>query len=167
MARETTTSKLDLILLRAKRRLVDAAAIATDSNTYISTIPDELPPNPDEVMFEIAPSHSYQFDQGILAGAGQASLHTQTQLIVTIHSTVQLDEAGRDEIYLTRENLGACELIRQVLKAFCDHDLLDEDDNQMLSHPLMPISGDIPPKDQRERGFVSLRFRCDFDWNMS
>lgn len=164
MTRETTTSTLDTILTRLHARIIAACAAATDDNTYISTVSSELLPNPDEVVFELSPSQSITFEDGHFTGAGRYAMHVVCQLNVTIHSTIQQDEVGRDTIYLTNSDRGIIKYMTQVLSALADHDLLDASGNQLLSHPLRPMQAYIPPRDDRTRGYVTMSFGCEFDW---
>lgn len=167
MARETTTSTLDNILLRTVARLIDQVTDAGTANTYISTVPQELPPNPAEFMFEVSPSNNYTFEEGHMTGGGTVMLHCITEIVVTIHVTGQPDQQGRDDHYLTHTDRGVIKQITGVLKALSIHDLQDAAGNELLSHPMRPVQGTIPPKDERKRGFVSLFFQCEFDWWMS
>lgn len=160
---------LDIILLRVMDRLRAEVPEATEVNTYLSTQPHELPPNPDEIMFEVSPSSNANFSMEQLTGAGINDVHTEMQTIVTIWVTAQLDQVGHDLEFLTNINRGAIRRIGNVLRALSDHDLSLSDDattTQILAHPLEPVNMFVPPKDERKRGVVSLAFRTDFDWDM-
>lgn len=164
MARETVSSTLDTILTRVHARLITVCTGSTHNNTYLSTVSLELPPSSDEVVFEISPSQSLTFDDPHFTGAGRNAMHVSFQINVTIHSTVQSDEVGRDTEYLTHADRGIVKYMTAVLSALADHDLLDLDGNQLLSQPLRPLQAHIPPKDDRSRGYVTLVFGCEFDW---
>lgn len=167
MARETTTTTPDVILTRAHARIVAACDSATDDNTYISTTSTELPPNPDEVMYELgfSPTMSFTSDGGgHFTGAGRNAMHVSTQLSVTIHSILQADEVGRDKEYLTHADRGVIQYMTEILNALAEHDLLDSSGNELLSHPLRPSQAHIPPKDDRSRGYVTILFDLEFDW---
>lgn len=167
MARETTTSTPDIILTRAHSRIVAACDSATNDNTYISTTSTELPPNPDEIMYEIglAPTLSFEYDGGgHFTGAGRNAVHVKGQLSVTIHSTLQADEVGRDLQFLTHADRGIIQYMTEILNALTGHELLDESGNELLSQPLRPIQAHIPPKDDRSRGYVTILFDLEFDW---
>lgn len=167
MTRETTTSTLDIILTRFHARIIAACGSATEDNTYLSTVSSELPPSPAEVIYELSPSQSITFEDGHFTGAGRYAMHVSCQLNVTIHSTIQLDELGRDGIYLTHADRGIIQYMTEVLSALADHDLLDESGNELLSQPLRPVQAHIPPRDDRTRGYVMLSFACEFDWYIS
>jgi len=168
MARESNnTNRPDEIFDSIKTRLIASITQATTHNTYISTMPMEMPPNPDEIMFEISPGQNVGFDQPIMYGAGTASLHTIMQITVTVHITQQKDESGRDDTYLRHATLGVFHLMRQILVALSIHDLADTSANEQLSQPLHPVSGTIPPRDDREAGYASVTFEARFDWDMS
>ena len=166
MARETSTNLAE-VLTAFKTRLIDQIADASSHNTYLSTLPDELPPSPDELMFEISPSTNWQFEQGQIVGGGQNMLHVMGQILITCHITQQKDEVGRDSFYLTHETLGVSPLLKLVLKALSVHDLADPDGDLLLSHPIHPSSIVIRPKDDRSRGYVTLALDVEFDWDMT
>lgn len=164
MTRETTTSTLDVILTRVHARIVAACPSASNDNTYISTVSMELPPNPDEKMLEISPSQSWSFEMPHFTGAGRNAMHTIGQINITVHSTLSADEVGRDKEFLTHSDHGIIKLMTEVLSALADHDLLDASGNELLSEPMRPIQAQIPPKDDRTRGFVTISFEVRFDW---
>ncbi|MBE41889.1 MAG: hypothetical protein CL480_11390 [Acidobacteria bacterium] len=167
MGRESdNTNRPEDILNSVKTRLIASITAATADNTYISTIPEELPPNPDEVMFEISPGQNLSFDYGLFVGAGLDSLNTTMQLTVTVHITQQKDETGRDDSYLRHATLGAFPIVRSILKALGDHDLQDGSSNEQLSQALHPLSATVPPRDDREAGYATVVFEAKFDWDM-
>lgn len=168
MTRETSTN-LDDILNWAVARLVSEVDLATVDNTYVSTVSQELPPSPDEVMFEVSIGPNLNFDGGIIVGAGQASIHTRGQLMVTIHITQSKDEAGRDLHYMNHETLGVSPLVKGVLKAIAATDPVDVNDasEHLLAEYIIPVSVTIPPKDEREKGYVTCFFDISFDWDMT
>lgn len=163
MARETTSSTLDVILVRVHARIIAACPSATNDNTYISTVSSELPPSSDERMLEIAPSQVWTFEPGHFTGAGRNAVHMIGQISVTIHTTLQADEVGRDLQFLTHSDRGIIILMNEVLNALSDHDLVDASGNELLSHPLRPSQAHIPPRDDRTRGFLTLLFDVEFD----
>lgn len=165
MARIATTP--DVILKAIIKRIIAEVDSASDSNVYLSTISMELPPNPAEVMYEIAFSHNFSSWDSEFTGAGNEGLHTQMTLMVTISTVIQVDEVGRDFYFLTHETLGVCKRMTDVLRALSNHDLLDDSGNQILAEPLRLSQGQIPPKDDRRRGFVTLLLECAFDWDLS
>lgn len=167
MTRETTTSTLDVILTRVHARIVAACPSATNDNTYISTVNSDLPPSPDMYMFEISPSQTWSFEPGHFTGAGRYAMHVIGQINITVHSTLQADEFGRDKEYLTHADNGIIKLMTEVLSALADHDLLDATGNELLSHPMRPSQAHIPPKDDRARGFVTITADVEFDWYIS
>ena len=167
MTRNPIKTTPDVILLRVVERLKAQIADAKESNTYISTVSQELPPNPADVMFEVSLSHNFAFDPGELAGGGSNTIHTHASVMVTIHTQIQLDEMGRDLHYLTHASLGVCKNMTRVLAALTDHDLLNAAAQPILAHTMMPAQGQIPPKDERKKGFVTLIFDVDFDWDIS
>lgn len=164
--RELATT-LDAILLRVIPHLIAQVPDAKIGNTYLSTIPNELFPNPAEFMFEISPSESWTFEQGHITGAGKDALHAVGNILVTIHSAVQLDQVGRDAEYLTNQARGILRLVTLVLDAMSNHDLLNADDEPMLSQPMRPVRLHIPAKDDRRKGFVTIEFEIEFDWDMT
>lgn len=167
MARETTSSTLDQVLLRVIDRLIVTVAEAKSANTYISTVHDEPAPNSDENMFEVAPSENSSFDDAHMEGAGKNALHWIGSIDVMIHATAQNDQVGRDVEFLTNASRGIIGLVTKVLDSLSNHDLLDADGNQMLSQPLRPGRMSIPPKNDRTTGYILVSFSCEFDWYMS
>ena len=160
-------TNLSEVLTRTVVRMIDDIAACTSSNTYLSTMPNQLPPNPDEVMFEVSPSGTYSFDQDIITGAGRNALQCSTEILVTIHVTHQNDEMGRDTEYLTNSTRGALVHVGSVLESLSLHNLLIANGNEILIHPMRPTTGWIPPKDDRRKGFVTLAFSVEFDWDIS
>jgi hypothetical protein len=150
-----------------KNRIIAEISAATDDNVYVSTIPEEVPPSPDEIMFEISPGPNISFDGPIFVGAGKNSLNTNMEFVVTVHLTQQKDETGRDEQFLEHASLGAFPLMRLVLKALAEHDPQDTSSNYQLSQMIRPVAAHIPPRDDREIGYFTLRFELVFDWDMS
>lgn len=165
MARISTTP--DIILTAIVNRIISQVDGATSSNTYISTISNELPPNPAEVMFEISFAHNFATFDGEFTGAGNAGLHTQMTAMVTISTVIQRDEVGRDAVFLTDADQGMLQWLTKVLAALSNHDLLDGSGNQILAEPLRLTQGQIPPKDDRRRGFATLMMECSFDWDLT
>lgn len=164
--RELETT-LEPVLLRTVDRLIQQISEANEVNTYISTLPNELFPNPSENMFEVSPGETWTFDPGHITGAGKNALHVKGSLKVTIHHTSQQDQAGRDTVYLTNRTRGVMRLVTKVLDALTNHDLANEDEQPLLSEPMQPTTLHIPPKDERRKGFVTIEFSCEFDWHVT
>jgi hypothetical protein len=168
MARETTTSTLDKILLQLRARLIDRVAEFTIHNTYLSTMPNDAPPpSAASVMCEISPSEQWTFEEGMITGGGRYMLHTRGQILTTVHLTISLDKVGTDPQFITNVTRGAVHFLNSLLEALSDHDLLDEDANELLSHPLRPLSMHIPPKEKREIGYVTIVWDVEFDWYLT
>lgn len=165
MARRSTT--LAEVLLQTQRRLIEEIEEATEHNTYFSLDDVELPPNPGEFMLQLAPNFNASFDRPQLTGAGVFDCHLLTEIVVTIHFTIQLDRMGWDYHYITDPRRGISYRIQRVLRALTDHDLSNDDNDQILAQPLQPRSLTIPPKKERKRGEVSIAFECEFDWDLS
>lgn len=163
MARAQGTTP-DVILRAVIQRLIDAVPQAEEANTYASTISRELPPNPSDVMFEVALAHNFSEWQPEITGAGNEGLHTIMSVMVTISTTIQQDEVGHDLLYLTDTQLGVCHLMTDVLAALSMYDPKDEAGEEILAQPMRPTSGQLPPKDDRSRGYVTLLFEVEFDW---
>lgn len=161
--RESTTTP-EQILLRIVDRLCDQINEANQHNTFISTLPETEFPNPSEFMFEVAPDSNWNFDQGHITGAGKNALHTMGLISVTLHSHFQGDQAGRDVAWLTNATRGILRLVTKVLDALSNYDLTDVNGNELLSEPLRPTGMAIPPKDKREKGWITLAFNVEFDW---
>lgn len=164
--REIATT-LEPVLLRILDRLIDQIREANKVNTYLSTLPNELFPNPSEYMFEVSPGEQWSFDPGHMTGAGKNALHAVGSVKITIHHTGQLDQAGRDTEYLTGSVRGVMRLVTKVLDALSNHELADSDERPLLSQPLQPKAMYIPPKDDRRKGFVTIEFSCEFDWHVT
>lgn len=152
------------ILTRVTDRILAEVAEATPHNTYVSTRDDELPPNPDEVMFQLGMSVHSDVEQELVTGAGNQDIHLRHQISVTIHSTVQRDEVGRDLQYLTDDSQGMLQRVTSVLGALSGHDLVDGSGNELLAQPLRPSKVVVPPRDDRRRGKVTVLFDVEFDW---
>jgi len=168
MSRETTTSTLDIVLLAIQSRLIAQVSEFTIHNTYLSTLPtDAPPPSPGQVMCEISPDETWQFEEPMLTGGGRHMMHTRGRIITTLHLTIQTDPVGKDPQYLTNATRGAIKYLNATLSALADHDLLDTEGNELLSHPLRPLTMHLPPKDKREIGYVSIAWDVEFDWYLS
>lgn len=164
MTRLTGTTP-DEVLLSIKRRLIDVIADGTDSSVYLSSVPDELPPNAADFMYEVAFSGGQMLD-GEMAGGGVNTIHVVGAVAVTVHSTVQIDEAGRDDEYLTSGELGILPRVTQVLRALAVHDLENEGGEQILAEPMRPVDAQVPSHTPRRRGFSSVGFSVEFDWDL-
>lgn len=164
MTRLTGTTPHE-VLLSIKRRLIDVVADGTDSSVYLSSTPEELPPNSSDFMYEISFSGGQMLDAE-MAGGGVNTIHVVGEVVVTVHSTVQIDEAGRDDIYLAGEDLGIITRLTQVLRALAIDDLENEAGEQICAQPMRPIDTQVPSHTNRRRGFASVGFSVEFDWDI-
>lgn len=156
----------DLILKAIIDRLRDKVAAGQTATVYASTVSTELPPNPGEIMYEVSLAHNFAAWDPEFTGAGNEGLHTNMTLMVTISTTVQLDEVGHDTVYLTDETRGVLGRMTAVLAALSLYDPVNDNGDYLLCEPLRLTQGQIPPKDDRRRGFVTLLLDCQFDWDL-
>lgn len=156
----------EVILKAVVDRLIAQVPDATEANTYVSTVSRELPPNPGTTMFECSWAHNFASWDPEFTGAGNEGLHTVMTLMVTISTTLQLDEVGHDLQYLSHQQFGVCPLITRVLGALSNFDPTNEDDELILAQPMRLTQGQIPPKDDRRRGYVTVMLECEFDWDL-
>lgn len=161
-----TSSTPDVILESIQCRIANCVAGANDSNVYLSTVPDSLPPNSGEFVYEVYLSRGV-FDQDEIAGGGRNAMHCNSDIHITIHSANQMDETGRDETFLTDPDRGVIPKATNVLNALAIHDLEDSLGQRILAHPMRPTSFVIPPKEDRRKGFMQLTFAAAFDWGVS
>lgn len=155
----------DEVLASAVDRLIAACRVCTPSNTYLSTLPNELPPSADEFMFEVSMT-SGQGDDGSNTGGGVLLPTTRGVLTVAIHSTVQLDKSGQDTEFLTHRSRGIIGKATAVFSCLVGHDLQSREGVLLLTEELRYHSWEIPPKNQRERGSFLCHLECCYVWNL-
>lgn len=166
MAQVKTT--LAAVLERIVARIVAQTLVTefTDSTCYISLNPDVTPPpNPGDMFCVVSPA-SGQFNQTMLDGGGNAQARFDTEIVVTVHSITQLDEPGRDKVFLNDASRGVITRLTKVAKVLSCHDLLDGSGNRILSQPLLPSNLELA-HDGRELGSAKMWFSCEFNWDFS
>jgi len=126
------------ILLRVKLRLISQISEAKQSTCIISDNPDDLPPKPGgKFFFIVSPPPSYAFTEQWEGGEDeQAQVHTT--IVVTVHSTAQMDAVGRAEQIFTHASRGLFPMSTKVLKAMLGHDLEDANGDNILNEPIHP-----------------------------
>ena len=99
-------------------------------------------------------------------GGGQATLETSMTFSVTVHGTHQNDEVGRAKHFFGHPQFGLFPMMREVMKALLDHELLDENGVFMLHESIHPGQANWVAYD-RSRNYVTLSFELTFGWDIT
>lgn len=164
----------DVVLDRLVSRLTDPAATNgqgkpaatgfTVDTCFIGTRSPELIPTASD-LYATVHLEGGTFDEGHLDGGGRSGGLLNGSLVVTLRSTVVLDDAGRRQAKLTHGDLGLYLAATKVLVNLTAHDLLGANGQRILAQPILPHDFQIPP-DAREVGELSLSFSCLFVWDL-
>jgi hypothetical protein len=166
MAWKKTTP--DKVLLAVEERLIDQIDDASESSTWISTLPDR--PEPPQLSsdggYEISMTGGV-FEPAEIGGGGVDSMHVSNcQLIVTIHTIVLLDESSRDKDFLTHREIGVLIRMTKVMKALAAH-MLQDGGVDILAQAIYPVQFVIPPHTEKGGGYNSAHFSLEFDWDLT
>ncbi|MDE2102945.1 MAG: hypothetical protein KGL39_37220 [Patescibacteria group bacterium] len=157
--------KLDAIVLAILGEI--QSSLATDSESaFVSLDPDglELSAAPGQFIYVIFPSGG-TFDDTLIDGGGNFQATVYATIAIRIYSFVQLDEYGRDTLWLSQNSLGISEPMRQLLKLISQADMTDVDGNDLLREPIMPVAfKTIRPS--REIGAIEVLFQVCYDWDL-
>jgi len=156
------------VVTRLRAQLDTAERPVNESNCYLSLDPSARKKTASDLVFVVGPS-SGQFDEAMIEGGGVEQLTADIYIIVTIQSALQLDEAQREESFLTDSAMGVLKSATNVLAALATWDPSTTSGGDTLLQvrdPLMP-SGFEFSKEGKSKGSMTLTFKCKFDWNVS
>ena len=159
---------LRAVVTRLRAQLNSGTRPVNESNCYLCLDPNAKKKTASDLVFVVGPS-SGSFDEAMIEGGGQEQLTADLYLIVTIQSALQLDEAQREEYFLTDAGLGVLGAGTDVLAALAVWDpstTSGADTLLQVRDPLMP-SGFEFSKEGKSKGSMTLTFKCKFDWDVS
>ena len=145
--------------------MIDKVPEANSTTCFVSLDPNIRPPMPGQFFFVVTPP-AVNVDDGIFTGAGNNSLQLRQIFIVTINSTVQLDQTQHDAEFLMSQSLGIYDRWLQVLSALSDHDLIDGNSDAILNEPIRPSQAH-PERPTREIGSIQTGFEICYDVDLS
>lgn len=133
------------------------------SNTFMALNPDSVEPNAGYMSFVVSPMGG-SFPGEFQDGGGVQQVTTETGMLITIHSPLQMDEPRRDTKFLTDNSKGVIGVATKVLKAFTQWDPRNAD-SILLREPATPTGFNFKRSD-RSLGSMELEFRLNFDWGL-
>lgn len=157
----------DLILLAFLRQL--QGSMEADRESIFLTAQengtDYEPPSaaPGLFIYTLTPG-PIQFDGTIIDGGGNSTLASKIPIVVTVWSTVQLDETGRDTVALTDAQHGIVPRLTQVLGALSQFYPDDGTGAALIKEPALlegPLTWRRP---SRELLGMAVVFSAEFDW---
>jgi len=169
---ESKTGDYGTVLLQIVQRLRDIVETANEANCFLSLDPDDLPSNPGDHCFVVAPV-SGKFDEGAFIGAGIAALTTHSGCIVKIHCPSLSDQAGRDVVAITDESLGLIRKASEVITALAAF-TADQPpvrgwvptlSDYALTSPFRPVGYSLHKNDTGAVRAIELSFEFEFDWD--
>jgi len=160
-----TNADPELILERIAARLIDQLEGVSAANCFAVLAPTrDAVPNAADFIYHVS-LVSGQFDSGAFDGGGNEQATVHAQLAVTIWSTRDLDQVGRDRKFLVDPGLGLLPKAKKVLLALSGHDLEDESGNELLDQPFFPADFHIE-RLERNLGSIQIGFSIVFDWDL-
>jgi hypothetical protein len=151
------------ILIAVRKRVAEVCADGNHDAVYIAIDPDAVSPPPSGAnFFYVVSPLAGTFDESYLMGGGQMQATVESGILVTIYSTVQLDEGQKHGAFLTDLSLSLVERWRHLLAAMTDW-TPELNDVQMTRDPFLP-SGFEFRKRTRALASVEQAFRLCFDW---
>lgn len=173
-AGESNTGDYGVVLQQIVTRLRDIVETANEANCFLSLDPDDLPNNPGDHCFVVAPV-SGKFDEGAFGGAGIAALTTHSGCIVKIHCPSLVDEGGRDATAITDESLGLIRKASEVITALATFTAANPPTagwvptvgDYALTSPLRPVGYSLHKNATGAVRAIELSFAFEFDWDTS
>ena len=154
-------SDLSTILTAIKTRLT-ADAVLDTSRIFLSlTADDELTWPGNDMVIVVAPG-SYPADLRAEAGGGNELKVFDGVTKLSLWVRLGLDQATRDDQWLTHATLGALAKWRLVMKSLNQHDLLSGTD-QILEEPMRCIRFDAAPA-KTKGGWARLTSLWETKW---
>lgn len=137
---------------------------------WIERSDGEFPPIPGNFAVTVSPD-SGSFDPGLIRGGGEHQFTVETNLLVTVHSSIMLDSGGRDELAIKTADRGVLDAISKIIVALADFDPEVGVPPAPCLRELMAPQGFSAP--QRGRGddgkwtLMSVVFPISFDWKIT
>lgn len=164
MARIDSTPDVIFPLLVA--RLINQVSGLDASSCFLSLDPDEIPgATSGDYVVVVSPSPQFRFDQSIFTGAEEYGAMATWHAAITIHSTANIDEPGRDTEFLASQALGVTAKATQVAKAILGFDPVDGNGNYVLAQPIQPSDGAID-RPTRSQGSIQFGVEITFVWDL-
>lgn len=136
---------------------------------WIERSDDQFPPIPGSFGVTVSPD-SGAFDQELIRGGGEHQFTVETNLLVTVHSSVMLDSGGRDELAIKTADRGVLDAISKIIVALADFDPeVGSPPAPCLRELMAPQGFSAPRRGQGEDGRwtqMSVVFPISFDWNI-
>lgn len=159
-------SDLGAILLAVVNHLVTQGLFTAECcYLTISDGRDDIVPSAGEFVCTVCPRGGI-FADPYLDGGGNKQAADFFEFSVSVYSTVQLDEADRETVFLTDSTLGLLQKLRLVLKALTALDVTIPGGNNVLRDPILPQGYQIS-RNGRGLGKFELRCRAAFDWDLT
>lgn len=147
-------------------RLVEHIPGMNEATCFVSLNPRLHPdPTPGNVWLTVTPGAG-SFEEGQWDGGGRWVAEADTTFTVTAHSPLQLDERGRDTVFLHESSMGLLVVMDQVLEALAGYDPVDELNQQCLIEAVQPNGWDMPERQVDTLGSIGLVFTVKFDWDL-
>ena len=160
-------SSLLVILPRIVARIQSQVPELSNSGTcFLSLDPDVDPaPTPGGIWATVGPADG-MVDDSLVDGGGRNQVTFDGQFLVTVHSPVQLDEAGHDSEWLTNATLGVCKLMNDVLESLACYDLTDSNSggSYVLRQSIFPAGYRVKPRGRSgQMGSIGIVFGMVWD----
>lgn len=170
MAERIETTLVDVLEAVIEKLRYDLALNERTCFLWIDRGDGTLPPIPHNLAVTVEPDAA-SFPADMWRGGGEHQATVETNVVITVHSLVQLDSGNRDELALLKANRGALDLLGQIVVSLADHDLLVGAGNDTCLRELMAPQGFSAPSRTNAEGHerrvqMSIVWPISFDWKI-
>jgi hypothetical protein len=138
---------LSEILLAIKNQITIGSAygggssLLSDSLVFIALEEDQVQPPPDDNYLVLIPG-TQQPDMPAIGGAAAATITPfNGEFGAIFWARLSIDQAGRDDSYITDKSLGVLELWRKIMKALQLWDPVNVNGDYLLEEPMRMTAG--------------------------
>lgn len=152
---------------------IQAAILATGkfTNVWMTADPQNwerlnLQNIPDDTVILLSVGEQL-LDQPVTVGSGADLTWLNGQLVITLMSRLQLDQAGRDDLFLTDPNIGLLDKLKCVITALQVVDMTDPTSGQYITAEPMRLIKIMPPKKSGLPGWGFASATFEIHWTMN